>query len=291
MNFEILAEEYAARLNSEEIVEENVGKLLAFLATGAGASGAFNYYITNYNDGKLPDWMTRYSDSYWWMGITLFDWTGLTSQVYFREAMAEVEANPDDEWAHIKMWLTFMATIPGTNFSPIGFIKFVTKWIFLKPVFIGFFKGIGRMMQSSGAAAKGIPDAIAKLSHEGVKVGNKDAAILFRESTEKALGIKVTDDAIVEAAKRNNLTLKSPGLVSTAAEKLAKGAAAAGKGTAKVGGKVAGELIKLGGKAGKLIGAGGALAAAGGKREIGKSTPSIMGPQQQFGWEGGRVGP
>jgi hypothetical protein len=289
MKFEVLSDLLIERYTNEEIIEEAIPAIpfLAIIAAGSAWTVALDWYIKNHNNGELPWWLTPKGtgmNDYLWMGISVFDITGQMSQVYFQEALKEREKDPDDPWNNILVWLTFMGTLPLTNLSPIGVIKFVSGYTTVRAAFVWLFKGIGKKLQQTGAIDKGIPAAIAKLSHEG----KGKEAILLRQSTESALGVRITDESIEAAAKKHKLEIKTPGLVKTPI----KGAAAAAK--IKKGvettGKIAKPITKIGGIAGKLAGAGAMFSGLAGDKLSGGGA-KFGGTPVNFGWEGGRVGP
>lgn len=290
MNFEILADSLVERYKNEEVIEEAVIAAIPFLAIIAAGSAwtvALDWYIKNYNNGELPWWLTPEgtgTNEYLWMGLSLFDFTGQMSQVYYQDALKERERNPDDPWNNILVWLTFMGTLPLTNLSPIGLIKFVSGYSTVKRAITWIFRsGVGPRLKQAGVIDKGIPAAIAKMSDEG----KGKEAILLRESTEKALGVKISDESIEAAAKRHNLEIKTPGLIKAPVK--GAGVAAKTKKTLETTGKVARPVSKVGGIAGKLAGAGAMLGGMAGRS--GDTGAKFGAIPVQYGWEGGRVGP
>lgn len=272
MKYEALAESLIERYNSEEIIEEGLPAVLAWLALGMGASKAFNWYINTFESGQLPELLTQYKDSGWWIGLSVFDFTGLMSQASYREAMQEAEANPNDQWAYIKMWLMFMATVPGTHINPFRLFRAVGsllgKAFNLKGAVIAIFNKLGNMFRATTVGSETLPTLIAKMSHEG-----KDA-LQMKKMIEGAFNVKISDDAIAAAAKKNNWKL-APGLVKVTSA-ISDLAGAGLKGAAK-----------MAGQAGKILGVADIFKKK--DRQLTARTPDVMGPKVQFGTIGGGV--
>lgn len=288
MQYELIADALVERydVEREEVLAEGAFVWAGILAAGAAASFSFNWWVDNFNGGKLPEILTKNSDEWWWVVGSLFDPSGLMSQPYFAEAEKELAGDPDSAWLNIKYWLTFMATIPLTNFNPfsigfkvIKFFSFITGITWATKGIVRLFSHMGTLLKGVGAVDRSIPRMLAKMSHNG-----QDAAKM-RNVIEKAFSIKIADADIIKAAKAEKLVLK-PGLV---------------KGVGESGGLIGGATrlatgaTKLGSKAGKAIGAGSAMAKWFHNKPGGSGTnqkPIVQGgPPVLYGWEGGRVGP
>jgi hypothetical protein len=107
------------------------------------------------------------------------------------------------------------------------------------------------------------------MSHEG-----KDA-VQFKKMLEGAFGIKISDDAIEAAAKKNNWKL-APGLITRPVAKIADLTGDALKG-----------LAKLTGQTGKVLGVMDVFKKR--DRKFSGRTPDVMGPKVQFGTIGGGI--
>lgn len=289
MKYEKIADLIAEKYESELIVEAGP---LVFILGAAGAIAA-NNIIKKYFGGDLPDWMENMSQEWWWAGLSIFDPTGIMSYPYVQEAWREKEAKPDSQWANIKFILAFLATIPGTQIKFTSILKLVTGAPILKRIITYLFSGAGKAINNTAATNKIIPMWVAQSANR--TYNGKNQAIVMREAFEKSFGIKLSDEAIEAAAKKQGIDLaKAPGLISRTGSKVSNMAAGIGKGAAKIGGasaKLGTALLKGAGKGGTLAtGMMNALGGGNGNRTLGgPRTAPVMGPKVKFGYAGGVV--
>lgn len=292
MRYESIADLVAEKYESELIVE--AGPLV--FALGAAGAFAANNIIKKYFGGDLPDWMENMSKEWWWAALSIFDPTGIMAYPYVQEAWKDKEADPDSQWANIKFVLAFLATIPGTQIKFTSIIKLVTGAPILKRIFTYLFSGVGKAVNNTSVTNRIIPTWVAQSS--GKMFNGKDQALIMRESIEKSMGIKISDEAIEEAAKKLGIELKTPGLISRVgggASRVVSGAGRAVTGAVTRAGanaaKLGTALLKGAGRGGTLatglMGAGGLL--GNGKSLGGPRTSPVMGPKVQFGYAGGVV--
>ena len=289
MEYEKLASLIAEKYESELIVEAGP---LVFILGAAGAVAA-NSIIKKYFGGDLPDWMENMSKEWWWAGISIFDPTGIMAYPYVQEAWREKEAKPDSQWANIKFILAFLATIPGTQIKLTSILKLVTGAPILKRIITYLFSGTGRAINNTAVTNRIIPMWVAQSANK--TYNGKNQAIVMREAFENAFGIKLSDEAIEAAAKKQGIDLaKAPGLISRIGARAGDVASGVGRGVARIGGasaRLGTALLKGAGKGGTLAtGALNALGSGNGNRTLGgPRTAPVMGPKVKFGYAGGVV--
>ncbi len=292
MRYEEFADLIAEKYESEVI--EEAGPLV--FALGAAGAFAANNIIKKYFGGDLPDWMENMSKEWWWAGLSIFDPTGIMSYPYVQEAWREKELKPDDQWTNIKFILAFLATIPGTQIKLTSILKLVTGAPILKRIITYLFSGAGKAVNNTTVTSRIIPTWVAQSA--GKTYNGKNQAIVMREAFENAFGIKLSDEAIEAAAKKQGIDLaKAPGLISRVGAKAGEVVTGLGRTATAGAAKISGTAAKLGTALLKGAGRGGRLATglmalgggSGGKSLGGPRTSPTMGPKVQFGYAGGVV--
>lgn len=291
MNFELLAEQYVNQKENETAVILEWGGVLKLLPLVLGPSVA--YYAAK-ND-LIPEWAEKMSNEWWWAGLSIFDPTGVMTMPYVKKAMDRIAGPPpdDSQWASILLILSIMGTIPGFGIGARFIVRMFTlpfrsiRW--LTKLFTWSGKNV--ISKSSKIMDDIFPNMVAKSmgrTYKGV-----DESVIVRRSLERSFGIKVSDDAIAAAAKKQGKT----GLIG----KVAGGVGRIGTAAGKVVGGTARGVAAIGrpaGRAAKTVTGGAALGGAfggglGGGGRDGSGTrgrvPQTMGGNVKFGYIGGVV--
>ena len=287
MNFELLAEQYINHKENETVVIQEWGGLLKLLPLVLGPSVA--YYAAK-ND-LIPEWAENMSNEWWWAGLSLFDPTGMMTMPYVKKAMDRIAAGDDSQWASILLILSIMGTIPGFGIGA----RFIVR-IFTLPIRTGkylskLFTWSGRnvISKSSRIMDDIFPNMIAKST--GRKYKGVDEGVLIRKSIERSFGIRVSDDAIQAALKKQGKV----GLMG----RVGSGVGKIGSTTGKIVGGTARGVAAIGRPAGRaaktvtgLAALGGAFGGGGGNNNGSsgsRRTPQTMGGGAKFGYIGGVV--
>lgn len=211
MKFELIADKLASKYENETLLTEAVIQVAAMIL---GPLLGARYVL----DNGIPNWITELAEgSVIYRIVSVIDPTGLMSWPYFQIALKNWKDNPDDNMNNIMLVLSVLSMIPGVGFGARIIVKILTY-----PVRLPFkvVSGLTRLFRSAGKALNSssraiddaIPTMLAKMSgktHNGV-----DSSVAMRQALEKSMGVKVTDEAIEAAAKRNNITL-AKGLIKT----------------------------------------------------------------------------
>lgn len=283
----------------DQIIKENQEQLNEAFWIPAIAIGAAGYYT--WKNG-IPEEVVKLAEGdLIYQIISVFDPTGVLSWPYVKLALDKWQQSPDDTWTNILLVMSFLATIPGMGIGARLIYKTLTLPIRLPYKVVRaterIFKTAGSKLSSSSAAKEQVATILAKSygkTYKGVDQGEA-----FRKALEKSMGVKVTDDAIREAAEKAGINLAKTGTAgSRIFSKTGQGAKALGKAGIKTG--VA--ATKLGGRISRTGVAGAAaLGTFGpggipGSGERGRSifnqpdTPTIRGPKPVFFGAGGGPG-
>jgi len=288
VNFELLAEQYVNLKENETAVILEWGGVLKLLPLVLGPSVA--YYAAK-ND-LVPEWAENMSNEWWWAGLSIFDPTGVMTMPYVKKAMDRIASGDDSQWANILLILSIMGTIPGFGIGARFIVRMFTlpfrsvRW--LTKLFTWSGKNV--ISKSSKIMDDIFPNMVAKSmgrTYKGV-----DESIIVRKSLERSFGIKVSDDAIAAAAKKQ-------GKVGALA-KVTGGVGRVGAVTGKVVGGTARGVAAIGRPAGRAAKTATGLAALGGAFGGGNNgggngssgsrrVPQTMGGNVKFGHIGGVV--
>lgn len=268
MEYRLLAERYN-EVKERELLEEGFPFIPLVLAGLIG----YKLYDVYQQGGIDPEWQKLAEESTWYNVISIFDPTGIMSWPYVPYAWEKYEQD-DSWWNAFFFLLACLSVVPVLGLGAKTITKILTSPITL-PIWLvraipDVFKSLGsKLSRSSKLTNETIPEIIAKASQTTYK--GKNLGDTMRKSLDQTMGIKVTDDAIENAAKR--LGIKR---------------AAAKAGRAAVG------AAKLGGRIGRTATAIGMMQDNKISDQIKKAfntprTPAVYGPKVGFGQIGGGV--
>lgn len=283
----------------DEIIKENNKQLNEAFWIPAIAIGAAGYYT--WQNGIPEEVLKLAEGNTIYQIISIFDPTGVMSWPYVKLALEKWQQDPESKWNNILLIMSFLATVPGMGIGARLIYKTLT---FPIRVPLKIARGMESLFSKIGQKVSSSPKTMDQLSQilsksYGSTYRGIDQGEAFRKALEKSMGVKITDDAIREAAEKAGINLAKKG--PAGARIIAKTGQAA-KVVGKAGLKAGAAGVKLGGRISRTGVAGAAALGAlnrnqgGGGSGLGldifnqPGRPMIRGPKPTFYGAGGRPG-